>query len=178
MICCIVKTEEYKSFAGRIQCYKLLFSIAVSEVARRLNIIKTDEEADALMVEYGDFLIDETVVDEDKVAEFWSRSTGETFPYLTRLVRALMTFPHSNVASERLFSMLKKINTDQQSNLSKETVNALLSFKVNNQQCCSDQMFDTARLKKLKRATHMYNERHKSENTADNSDNPQSGSSN
>ena len=58
------------------------------------------------------------------------------FPLMSRIVRAEMTIPNSNAECERIFSLMKKIQTDTRSNLDISTVCALLTVKVNNTQQC------------------------------------------
>lgn len=97
------------------------------------------------------------------VANYWGNSrTAEYYPTLTRVMRVLLSIPHSNASSERVFSMLKKIVTDQRSLLAPDTVNALLRVKMNESNCCIGTHFDGKTLKSLKRAALMYNEKHQS----------------
>lgn len=79
------------------------------------------------------------------LVEFWktvektskqSRS-GIRFQTLTILAQAVLTLPHSNADAERLFSMMKKVYTDGRSSLGADTVQSLLSVKVNNQVDCT-----------------------------------------
>lgn len=116
------------------------------------------------MQEYAEYLVDDTTTadaDASTIVRFWVKAE-QHYPTLTKVVKALMTFPHSNASSERLFSMLKKINTEQRSNLCKSTIHALLSFKVNNVECCFDHTFKEGEIKKLKASTSSYNEAHSS----------------
>ena len=54
------------------------------------------------------------------------------FQQLYQLSKVLLTLPHSNADTERVFSMLKKIQTDSRDNLSDQTIHSLLSVKINN----------------------------------------------
>ncbi len=50
--------------------------------------------------------------------------------------------PSSNADSERGFSILRKIHTDQRSNLDQSTVVALMSLKFNCDDCCHEVQFE------------------------------------
>ena len=57
---------------------------------------------------------------------------------LSKLAKVLLVLPHSNADPERLFSMVRKIETELRGNLDPSTVCDLLSVKVNNDQPCYD----------------------------------------
>ena len=63
-------------------------------------------------------------------------------PSLCKLVAGLLTIPCSNADSERGFSMLRKIHTDQRSNLDQSTIIALMSMKFNCDDCYDVQLND------------------------------------
>ena len=75
------------------------------------------------------------------------------FPLLFRLMAGLLTIPASNADSERGFSMLRKIHTDQRPSLKSSTITALTSIKINSEQCCYDTPFTPELLSKCKKAT-------------------------
>ena len=52
------------------------------------------------------------------------------FPTLFKLMAGLLTIPCSNDDAERGFSILRKIHTDQRSNLDQSTIVAWMSLKV------------------------------------------------
>ena len=61
---------------------------------------------------------------EEGLEEFWSQSerkktiTGDIqFDILCRLNRVLLTLPHSNADTGRIFSVLRKIQNDSRGNL-------------------------------------------------------------
>ena len=60
------------------------------------------------------------------------------FSMLSKLAKVLLVLPHSNADPERLFSMVRKIETELRGNLDPSTVCDLLSVKVNNDQPCYD----------------------------------------
>lgn len=81
---------------------------------------------------------------ENQVDQFWAamqiiKQIGSPEPLYTNLlslVRALPSLPASNADSERTFSMVRKIDTEEQNQLEKSTVAALLSMKINiNAEC-------------------------------------------
>ena len=57
---------------------------------------------------------------------------------LSVLAKVLLVLPHSNADPERLFSMIRKIDTEQRKLLDPSTVCDLLSVKVNNDHPCYD----------------------------------------
>ena len=65
----------------------------------------------------------------------------------------LLSIPVSNANSERGFSILRKIHTDQRSNLSQSTIIALMSIKFNSDCCCHDAELPPELLQKCKKAT-------------------------
>ena len=50
---------------------------------------------------------------------------------LCKLMFGLLTIPGSNADSERGFSMLRKIHTDQRANLDQSTIISLMTMKFN-----------------------------------------------
>ncbi|XP_047236692.1 uncharacterized protein LOC124877498 [Girardinichthys multiradiatus] len=83
-------------------------------------------------------LIDYQVTDskhlpqEDKTDRFWGLVGKDVrFSELPRLMKALLCIPHSNASSERVFSMVRNIVTENRMSLDNSTVCALLSCKIN-----------------------------------------------
>ena len=92
---------------------------------------------DVLAGEWVDFQLDDVGSSDVSPSQFWSStSTNEHYPLLSELIRVLLCIPHSNAGSERMFSMLKNIITEQKSKLGAGTVNVLLSVKMNDDGCC------------------------------------------
>ena len=75
------------------------------------------------------------------------------FPSLTKLMMGLLAIPTSNADSERGFSILRKIHTDQRSNLSQSTIIALMRIKFNCEHGCIDSELNNDLLKSCKKAT-------------------------
>ena len=77
------------------------------------------------------------------------------FGSLYRRMSGLLSIPCSNADSERGFSLLRKIHTDQRSSLDQSTIVALMSLKFNCDNCCFDVKFDDDLLAKCKKATYV-----------------------
>jgi hypothetical protein len=89
---------------------------------------------------------------------FWSKlgkmktlEGQERFGTLCKLMYGLLMIPCLNANSERDFSILRKIHTDQRSNLDQSTITALMSMKFNSYYCCHDAKFDNALLTQCKK---------------------------
>ena len=91
------------------------------------------------------------------MAEIKAVTDSSTFRFgnLSTLAKHLLVLPHSNADPERLFSMVRKIDTEQRKRLDSSTVNALLSAKINNDHHCYDNKYllDTDFLTSVKTAT-------------------------
>ena len=88
-----------------------------------------------------------------KVCQMKSLDGEPRFPCLFKLMAGLLSIPSSNADSERGFSMLRKIHTDQRSRLDHSTVVSLMSLKFNCDSCCYDSHFPQDLLSKCKKAT-------------------------
>ena len=77
------------------------------------------------------------------------------FGSLYYLMSGLLSIPCSDADSERGFSMLRKIHTDQRSNHDQSTLVVLMSLKFNCDNCCFDVKFDDDLLAKCKKATYV-----------------------
>jgi hypothetical protein len=145
------------------------------KLAKRFPQLHLDEEdtLSLLKEEYLDFTLSPEDVPQaqnyssvenlqkPKVGKFWKdvssmiTSDGSPqFPSLCKLMFALMTIPCSNADSERGFSILRKIHTDQRSNLDQSTIVALMSTKFNCDTCCYTVTLTLDLLSKCKKATH------------------------
>lgn len=99
-------------------------------------------------------------VEKPRPGTFWQKMSqmksldGEPrFPHLSKLMAGLLSIPSSNADSERGFSMLRKIHTDQRSNLDQSTLISLMSLKFNCDSCCHDTDFPQELLSDCKKAT-------------------------
>ena len=107
------------------------------------------------------------VVMRPKAGLFWLEVVQMTtfeghprFNLLHKLMSGLMSFPVSNADSERGFSILRKIRTDQRSNLDQSTIVALMTIKFNIDNCCLDIEVPPELLHECKMATKGYVARH------------------
>ena len=78
------------------------------------------------------------------------------FPLLCKLTAALLSISASNADSERGFSILRKIHTNQRSNLDQSTIVALMAMKYNCDDCCFDQKLSSDLLRKCKQFTSIH----------------------
>jgi hypothetical protein len=115
-------------------------------------------EVESMENEWLDFLAEDEF--EGSPTACWGKVAMASVPNLTKLLRALMTLPHSNASSERVFSMLKKIFSDERSQLKQSTLRSLLSVKMNLHGCCTSSEFTTAMRTKIKRAAASHNARY------------------
>ena len=78
----------------------------------------------------------------------------------SKLMKTFLLLPHSNADSERVFSTVNKICTEDRADLAQDTVAALLSVKVNSR--VDSQRFEPSRneLSKAESATMEYNRLH------------------
>ena len=95
-----------------------------------------------------------------RVGKFWSEVDSINtldgkgrFTTLCKLMYGLLSIPCSNADSERGFSMLRKIHTNQRSNLEQSTIVSLMSMKFNCDDCCHDSTFSSELLTQCKKAT-------------------------
>ena len=88
-----------------------------------------EEEIEAAENQWLDYSAEDEFV--GSVTECWGIEAIESKPSLARLMHAIMSMPHSNANSERVFSLLKKIYTETRSRLEQSTIISLLSVKLN-----------------------------------------------
>lgn len=95
---------------------------------------------------------------EDQIDRFWSLVGKDArFIELAKLMKGLLCIPHSNASSERVFSMVRKIVTENRMALDNSTVSALLSCKINHTGLAHKYTTFQKVLKCAKSATYMYN---------------------
>lgn len=100
-----------------------------------------------------------------KIFVYWGRilnlrnkiTNTPRFPVMGKIVRAMLSVPNSNAECERVFSMVKKIQTETRSNLDNKTVCALLTTKINNVQQCNLMKPTKELLQSAKKACVVYN---------------------
>ena len=146
-------------------------SASVMRLVKRFMQLTTVDDLDRLQKELRDLKsMPESQLPEfdntspSGVDNFWADITDVTdpgnteekrFEQLSRLCKVLLVLPHSTADAERLFSMIKKIETDQRSCLSPATVRNLLSMKINTHHSCfqTSQLFSPELLSAAKTAT-------------------------
>lgn len=101
--------------------------------------------------------------EKPRAAVFWSEvgkiktlDGHSRFGRLFKLMSGLLSIPCSNADSERGFSVLRKIHTDQRASLDQSTIVALMGVKFNIDDCCTDLTFEQELLSKCKKATVTY----------------------
>lgn len=135
-------------------------------LASETGVFTSASDLDRIHQEWVDLQLEEFAFDSTPTpssfspAKFWDGKALQHYEKVTTLMRALLCIPHSNASSERVFSMLKKIYTDQRTDLCSETINALLSVKLNIDTCCFNTDIPTEMLKALKKASKTYNDKH------------------
>lgn len=89
--------------------------------------------------------------------EFYSKVCVDK-PVLTKVLPFLLCTPNSNAATERVFSILRYVHSDQRNRLSLETINSILTIKINKK--TESYTLDIPRevVKSCKQATHLYNQ--------------------
>ena len=137
--------------------------------------INTNEMIDKLTEEFLDFQLSPGDLpsvqcykaadgtEKPRVGLFWSQVGTLTtldgqarFAILFKLMSGLLSIPCSNADSERGFSLLRKIHTDQRASLDQSTIAALMSVKMNCTNCCTEAQIEKELLKKCKKATVSY----------------------
>ena len=129
---------------------------------------RTPQELDDILWELNDYRVmpenQLPIYEDGDLDQFWfsmgqMQKPGDTslkrFGNLAGLCKTLLVLPHSNADPERLFSMVRKIDTEQRGSLSPSTVQDLLSVKMNTDPSCfeSHQLFTSDLLKSAKSAT-------------------------
>ena len=106
---------------------------------------------------------------DTRIDSFWGDmargKTGTGQPCcgtLRVVVLPLLSLPNSNADSKRVFSMVKKIDTDSKSNLGQDTLCALLSCKINTEDNCYKFQPSVELLKSAKSVTWDYVKAHPS----------------
>lgn len=149
----------------------LCTSYSALNLAKRFKILD-DEDLDALGDECHDLSVspddDLPSFEDQNINRFWldmSRmklaNDQPRFPKLCSILTAAMTIPNSNAECERVFSHLKKIQTNFRSELSNDTITSILATKLNNNKCCYESIPEKTTLKKAKLATKSYTNEHK-----------------
>ena len=149
------------------------FSTVTKLVKRFQQLGLNDPESiDALRSEFNDFKLSvndlpsvetyksATNDDKPRPGRFWNEVSkmqtydgNARFPLLCKLMMAILTIPASNADSERGFSILRKIHTDQRPSLKQESLVALMAIKFNSEDYCHNTSFSEDLLTMCKKAT-------------------------
>ena len=132
-----------------------------------------EEDHDALRREFSSYQLDDDtslppyIPGTTRLDSYWGamallRDGGGVlrFAILAKVMLAFVIIPISNAASERAFSMVRKIETDFRSELAQDTTCSLLSTKMNSDVRPSLFVPSVQVLRAAKRATLDYNTTH------------------
>lgn len=145
-----------------------LVADCVLKLAKRFPQILGDTcSLDELQEEFLDYQLTpkEELPPADLGADkFWSQmakvmepfSNKSRFGLLAKLALACCVIPVSNADPERIFSMLKKIQTDMRSDLNNDTICSLICSKQNQDVCCFEYKPSDEVLKAAKQAVVAY----------------------
>ena len=146
--------------------------VSVTSLASRFPQIVKEEDKDDLADELLDFTLtpkeDLPDFSDKNVAKYWiemgkiQMSYGRKlrFPNLSNLAKACVVLPVSNAEPERIFSMLKKIQTEFRSELKNDTICSIIGAKQNQDKKCYEYEPCESVLKNAKAATMLYNASH------------------
>lgn len=138
---------------------KTSFSFAQIRMLAEKLLQADSQMLDQLYEEWLAFQLEDEVVECSNIPAFW-KTASKSYPTLSIVMQAVICIPHSNATSERVFSMLKKIYTEQRSELCNESITNLLAVKMNTDTCCHDASLEKPLLRKLKQAAMQYNTAH------------------
>ena len=161
----------------QVRSYSINTVISLAKRFKQLQLDNSDS-LDSLRDEFMDFIlspIDSDLPDLSLDKYYYTSATNEKkpragmfwndvskiktldgsvrFPCLSRLMAGLLSIPVSNADSERGFSILRKIHTDQRPSLKPSTIASIMSIKFNCEECCHDSTFSPELLTKCKKAT-------------------------
>ena len=135
---------------------ELWSSSSVRELAIRFGLV-ADEHHAALVAEFQDYqLTPDDVLDRDGKEDicWWSALSTFNASYDNTVIA------YSNVDSEWVFSMCRKIDTDTRSQLGNNNMHAILSCKISMDELCYAFQPDSNLLKSVKSATWNYAKDH------------------
>ena len=145
---------------------------SVTTLAKRFPSLVPEAETCALEDEYADYCVtpakEMPAHNDIRVDEYWGKVSAMTnritdtqrFPRLCKIAQALLTMPNSNADCERLFSIVRKVQTEYRSSMDNDTLCSLLTCKLNTQCACFELAPSKDTLKKAKSASYSYNQDH------------------
>ena len=152
------------------------FPNIIVRLAQHFPQLELGDKLDALRTEALDFQMASlpTSTTGMDVDEFWASiheirtvdTNQPVYSTLLVLIRALLALPASNADSERCFSMVRKIDSEDRSHLERTTVASLLALKLNVDEDCFSFKPPKALLEINKSAVRQYNEEHGSYSNA------------
>ena len=152
------------------------FPNIIVRLAQHFPQLVLGDKLDALRTEALDFQMASlpTSTTGMDVDEFWASiheirtvdTNQPVYSTLLVLIRALLALPASNADSERCFSMVRKIDSEDKSHLERTTVASLLALKLNVDEDCFSFKPPKALLEINKSAVRQYNEEHGSYSNA------------
>ena len=106
---------------------------------------------DHLQIEFLKYRVEnlsECVADQSRVDEMWFGLSAK-YPILAKVVLGILTIPHSNADSERVFSVTRKTQTEFRPSMSTKLLESLIVKKTDltTAGCCSQQTFSDSFLK-------------------------------
>ncbi|MGH0136938.1 UNVERIFIED_CONTAM: hypothetical protein FKN15_006871 [Acipenser sinensis] len=132
----------------------------------RFGLVKEEEmdELESQFVRYQIFSFSEDILSADRADVAWNMigqlknctTQKSSFSVLVKVKLMILTIPHSNADSERVFSIVRKNHTEFRPNLSDRTLEALLVQKLHilaRDSVCYKMVFGCDLLKKCKQAT-------------------------
>ena len=140
------------------------------------RLLQMTHNIDSLRIEFMDFKLSPAELptpgtyksatgdDKPRPGRYWKEVSrmrtfdGEKrFWLLVKLITGLMSIPSSNADSERGFSILRKIHTDQRPVLKQSTLISLMSIKFNSEECWHESIFSELVPTDSKKATVVHN---------------------
>ena len=104
---------------------RLLEYVAGDDIIEKLDAAQLKDEVRVLIcMRYWD------EVTQLPTDEFFAIACTDK-PLLTSLLPYLLSTPNSNSATERLFSLLKAVHTEARNRLNLDSIDSILSIKVN-----------------------------------------------
>ncbi|XP_061738203.1 uncharacterized protein LOC133539903 [Nerophis ophidion] len=105
---------------------------SIIELGKSLPQLRLD--LDSLREEVVEYQVlgREDLPQEARIDRFWAMlGRHGRFQTLVHLMKALLCVPHSNASSERVFSVVRKIVTENRTGMDNSALNSLLSCKLN-----------------------------------------------
>lgn len=116
------------------------------------------EKMDQLRNEFLLYQIDKDINETLRIDECWGgMDMQEKYPLLSKVMLAVLTIPHSNADPERVFSAVRRVDTEFRPNLGEKLLQSLIVNKTHNKAhniCCYNVKFSKEFLKRAKSATY------------------------